>query len=89
MSASFDHPTAANSMRRSTRSSETPPSMADQLPSIQFGFDGLRAHMTQFSSKFDGFVERNRKQVLEERNRFHLNLTELRGTFMYHTRCLP
>lgn len=58
--------------------------MADQLPSsIQLGFDGLRAHMGQFSSKFDGFVERSRKQVLEERNRFHLNLTELRGAFFY------
>ncbi|KKZ68671.1 hypothetical protein EMCG_05706 [[Emmonsia] crescens] len=51
--------------------------MADQLPSINFGFEDLRARMAQFTAKFDSFIERGRKQVLEERNQFRVNLAEL------------
>lgn len=53
--------------------------MADSLPSINFGFDDLRARMAQFTAKFDAFIERGRKQVLEERNQFRINLAELQG----------
>ncbi|KAK2861485.1 kinetochore-associated Ndc80 complex subunit spc25 [Arthroderma sp. PD_2] len=53
------------------------PSMADQLPSINFRFEDLRSRMTQFSQKFDSFIERGRKQVLEERNQFYIDLAEL------------
>lgn len=53
--------------------------MADQLPSIQFGFEDLRAQMAQFTAKFDSFIERGQKLVLEERNQFRLNLAELHG----------
>lgn len=53
--------------------------MADSLPSINFGFEDLRNRMAQFTAKFDAFIERGRKQVLEERNQFHINLAELQG----------
>lgn len=36
--------------------------------------------MNQFTVKFDAFIEKGRKQVLEERNQFHINLAELQGT---------
>jgi len=53
--------------------------MADSLPSINFGFEDLRNRMAQFTAKFDAVIERGRKQVLEERNQFHINLAELQG----------
>lgn len=55
-------------------------SMADQLPSINFGFDDLRERMMQFTARFDEFIERGRKRVLEERNHFRLNVAEIQGT---------
>ena len=56
-----------------------PVSMADQLPSINFGFDDLRERMAQFTARFDDFIERGRKRVLEERNHFRLNVAEIQG----------
>ncbi|CAK7216962.1 kinetochore-associated Ndc80 complex subunit spc25 [Sporothrix bragantina] len=53
------------------------PSMADQLPSIEFGFDALRERMARFTVRFDGFIEQGRKRVLEERNQFRMNVAEL------------
>lgn len=53
--------------------------MADSLPSTNFGFEDLRNRMAQFSMQFDAFIERGRKQVLEERNQFRINLAELQG----------
>ncbi|KAK1150334.1 kinetochore-associated Ndc80 complex subunit spc25 [Aspergillus melleus] len=53
------------------------PSMADSLPSINFGFEDLRNRMAQFTARFDAFIERGRKQVLEERNQFKIGLAEL------------
>lgn len=35
--------------------------------------------MAQFTAKFDAFIERGRKQVLEERNQFRINMAELQG----------
>lgn len=55
------------------------PSMADSLPSIDFGFDDLRDRMAKFTAKFDVFIEQGRKRVLEERNRFRMNVAELQG----------
>lgn len=55
----------------------TGPSLADSLPSINFGFDELRDRMAKFTAKFDAFIEQGRKRVLEERNQFHLNVAEL------------
>ena len=56
------------------------PSMADSLPSIDFGFDDLRDRMARFTSKFDAFIEQGRKAVLEERNQFHMDVAEIQGT---------
>lgn len=53
--------------------------MADSLPSINFGFEDLRNRMAHFTAKFDAFIERGRKQVLEERNQFRINLAESQG----------
>jgi kinetochore protein Spc25 len=36
-------------------------SMADQLPSINFGFDDLRSRMNQFTARFDAFIENGRR----------------------------
>lgn len=61
-------------------SSHDVPSMADQLPSINFGFDDLRSRMNQFTARFDAFIEQGRRRVLEERNQFRVNVAELHGT---------
>lgn len=53
--------------------------MADSLPSINFGFDELRERMLKFTDKFDDFIARGRKRVLEERNQFRINMAELQG----------
>lgn len=60
--------------------------MADSLPSINFGFEELRDLMANFTVKFDNFIEQGRKRVLEERNQFRMNVTELQG--MRESRCL-
>lgn len=61
------------------RASHDVPSMADQLPSINFGFDDLRSRMSQFTTRFDAFIENGRRRVLEERNSFRMNVAELHG----------
>lgn len=53
--------------------------MADSLPSVDFGFNDLRERMTAFTARFDDFIERGRKRVLEERNVFRMNVAELEG----------
>jgi kinetochore protein Spc25 len=60
------------------------PSMADSLPSINFGFDELRERMAQFTARFDAFIERGRKRVLEERNQFKLSVAEIQGKKSCH-----
>ena len=55
------------------------PSMAESLPSINFGFEELRDRMAKFTVKFDNFIEQGRKRVLEERNQFRMNVAELQG----------
>ncbi|KAF7883533.1 uncharacterized protein EAF02_005453 [Botrytis sinoallii] len=67
----------SSSMMRPPLSSADAPSMADTLPSINFGFDELRDRMAKFTVKFDAFIEQGRKRVLEERNQFRMNVTEL------------
>ncbi|ORY09602.1 chromosome segregation protein Spc25-domain-containing protein [Clohesyomyces aquaticus] len=64
-----------NAMMRGA--SHDAPSMADQLPSINFGFDDLRSRMNQFTARFDDFIEKGRKRVLEERNQFRMNVGEI------------
>ncbi|EEH16523.1 hypothetical protein PABG_06610 [Paracoccidioides brasiliensis Pb03] len=76
MATAFE-PSLSTSGMRPPLSTADAPSMADQLPSTNFGFEDLRARMAQFTAKFDSFIERGRKQVLEERNQFRVNLAEL------------
>lgn len=53
--------------------------MADQLPTIDFNFDELRQRMAQFTQRFDEFIERGRKKVLEDKNGFRMNVADLEG----------
>ncbi|KAL2872223.1 chromosome segregation protein Spc25-domain-containing protein [Aspergillus lucknowensis] len=76
MSTSFD-PSLSTSGMRPPLASAIAPSMADSLPDINFGFEDLRGRMAQFTVRFDAFIERGRKQVLEERNQFKIGLAEL------------
>jgi kinetochore protein Spc25 len=69
-------PSLSTTMRASSHDA---PSMADQLPSINFGFDDLRSRMNQFTTRFDSFIENGRRRVLEERNQFHMNVAEVHG----------
>lgn len=77
MSSSFD-PSLSTTMRPPLSSADVP-SMADTLPSINFGFDELRDRMAKFTVRFDTFIEQGRKRVLEERNQFRMNVAELKG----------
>ncbi|KAF1965290.1 hypothetical protein BU23DRAFT_604297 [Bimuria novae-zelandiae CBS 107.79] len=65
------------SLSASLRASHDVPSMADQLPSINFGFEDLRSRMNQFTARFDDFIEKGRRRVLEERNQFRVNVAEI------------
>jgi kinetochore protein Spc25, fungi type len=56
--------------------------VADSLPSTNFGFDDLRDRMNRFTLRFDAFIERERKRILDERNRFRMDLTEVQGMFL-------
>lgn len=53
--------------------------MADTLPSVDFGFNDLRERMAQFTVRFDEFIERGRKRVLDERNVFRMKMAEMEG----------
>ena len=64
------------------------PSMAHSLPSTNFGFDELRQRMSQFTQRFDEFIEKGRKRVLEERNQFRINVAETLGECATR-RCAP
>lgn len=70
-----------SSLSASMRQSMAPvgPSVANQLPNINFGFDDLRDRMAKFTARFDAFIEEGRKRVLEERNQFRMNVAELQG----------
>jgi hypothetical protein len=76
--ASFEPSLSVSGMRPPLASADAP-SMADSLPSVNFGFEDLRNRMAQFTARFDAFIERGRKQVLEERNQFRINLAEFHG----------
>jgi kinetochore protein Spc25 len=78
MSTAFEPLHLASTMRPLSADA---PSMADSLPSINLGFDELRDRMAKFTVKFDSFIEQGRKRVLEERNQFRMNVTELKGTY--------
>jgi kinetochore protein Spc25 len=77
MSMSYE-PSLSASLSR-THIAPDGPSMADQLPSVNFNFEDLRERMSRFTARFDDFIEKGRKRVLEERNQFRMNVTELQG----------
>ena len=62
MATAFE-PSLSTSAMRPPLSSVHAPSMADSLPSINFGFDELRDRMVKFTVKFDNFIEAGRKRV--------------------------
>ncbi|KAK6368959.1 kinetochore-associated Ndc80 complex subunit spc25 [Lithohypha guttulata] len=51
-----------------------------QLPAPNFNFDDLRRRMNEFTTKFDAYIERGRRQVLSERNSFRARLSELNAS---------
>ncbi|KAI9678191.1 MAG: kinetochore-associated Ndc80 complex subunit spc25 [Caeruleum heppii] len=77
MSAMAFEPSLSTSAMRPPLASAEPLFMADSLPNIHFGFDELRDRMARFTTRFDDFIERGRKRVLEERNQFRMNVAEL------------
>jgi kinetochore protein Spc25 len=79
MATAFE-PSLSSSLHRQSVIA-TGPSIADSLPNINFGFDNLRERMARFTTKYDAFIEQGRKNVLEERNQFRMNVAELQGRF--------
>ena len=74
--ATLFEPSLSTSAMRPPLSADAP-SMADSLPSINFGFEDLRDRMARFTDRFDDFIAKGRKRVLEERNQFRINVAEL------------
>ncbi|KAF2754511.1 hypothetical protein EJ05DRAFT_541103 [Pseudovirgaria hyperparasitica] len=72
----FDSSMGANTLRPPFDRADAI-STADSLPSVQFGFEDLRDRMQRFTQRFDAFIELGRKRVLEERNKFRMNVSEL------------
>jgi kinetochore protein Spc25, fungi type len=70
----LDLPHSMSAMRTSHLSEKT-----ITLPSVNFGFEDLRDRMHKFTVRFDAFIEKERKRVLDERNQFRMNVTELQG----------
>jgi len=52
---------------------------ATTLPQLNFNFDDLRMRMSEFSARFDDFIEKGRKKVLEERNLFRMSVAGVQG----------
>ncbi|KAJ5974766.1 hypothetical protein N7481_008473 [Penicillium waksmanii] len=77
MVSSPSEPSRAASGMHPPLASANAPSIADSLPSINFGFEGLRNRMAQFTTKFDAAIAHSRKQVHEDRDQFHAKLAEL------------
>jgi len=84
-STSHHHPfstsTSSNSelVHPTTRYSYGSDNPLTQLPRVDFNFEDLRQRMAAFTAKFDVFVEKGRKRVLEERNEFRGRMGEIAG----------
>lgn len=78
-SASFRTSQSAHHQNTATFSYADSP--LTQLPNVDFQFDDLRRRMADFTTKFDAYIERGRKQVLAERNEFRARLSELNGWY--------
>lgn len=55
-------------------------SVIDSLPSVDFGFEELRERMASFTARFDDFIARGRRRVLEDKNAFRMSAAEVIGT---------
>jgi hypothetical protein len=96
MAATMSGTTFANSTSSFRASQSHVPSYSytnnplTQLPSVDFNFEDLRQRMAAFTIKFDAFIQKGQKRVLEERNEFRGRLGELGGmyTFSYNSRCI-
>lgn len=73
------NPFSASASSRAAAPLSPQPNPLTQLPNVDFGFEDLRQRMSAFTVKFDAFIERGRKRVLEERNEFRERLGELTG----------
>jgi kinetochore protein Spc25, fungi type len=74
------HPFSTSTSSRAAVAPTSPqPNPLTQLPNVDFNFEDLRQRMSAFTVKFDAFIERGRKRVLEERNEFRGRLGELAG----------
>lgn len=78
MAAIFEPSFSVGAMR-APLSTPDAPSMADSLPNVNFGFEELRERMARFTDRFDDFIAKGRKRVLQERNQFKINVAELQG----------
>jgi hypothetical protein len=74
------HPFSTSISSRAAAPMSPQPNPLTQLPNVDFNFEDLRQRMSAFTVKFDAFIERGRKRVLEERNEFRERLGELAGT---------
>ena len=74
------NPFSASASSRAAAPMSPQPHPLTQLPNVDFNFEDLRQRMSAFTVKFDAFIERGRKRVLEERNEFRERLGELAGT---------
>ncbi|CAZ79241.1 unnamed protein product [Tuber melanosporum] len=55
-------------------------SMAATLPQINFGFEELKDRMARFTVRFDDFIEKGRRRILEEKNEFAKTIVEDKDT---------
>lgn len=79
MAAALFEPSLSQSGLHAPFQTAEAPSIADTLPNVNFGFEDLRERMNAFTVRFDRFIEKGRKRVLEERNQFRMNVAELKG----------
>ena len=55
--------------------------MADTLPDLNFGFDNIRERMAQFTARFDNYIDKGRKKVLDDRNAYRAHMAQLQRKF--------
>ncbi|KAG0636426.1 chromosome segregation protein Spc25-domain-containing protein [Tuber brumale] len=81
---SFDLPSSSTPPPSQTHALSSPQatnnSMAAKLPQINFGFEELKDRMARFTVRFDDFIEKGRKRILEERNEFAKSIVEDKDT---------
>lgn len=83
MAAATTFATSTSSLRASQSQQPTfsyAGSHLTQLPSVDIPFEDLRKRMTEFTTRFDAFIEKGRRRVLDEHNDFKAKLSELHGT---------